>query len=100
MEEQKNAKKYEELNRYEKAMANASIEQRLEGLAKEVQQMALALKISVHVDATFHDWDDKKFASADVSFIKVNNCTHREVKETGDLFGIIEEALAKETPAE
>ena len=100
MEEQKNAKKYEELNRYEKAMANASIEQRLEGLAKEVQQMALALKISVHVDATFHDWDDNQHASVGVAFIKGDQCTRRDVNEPGDLFGIIEEALAKETPAE
>lgn len=93
-------KKYSDLNRYERAMANASLEQRLEAIAKELQQMAMALEVSVIVDATFHDWKDEKHATSGVSIIKGDACTRRDTKEAGDLFGIIEEALAKTTPAE
>ena len=39
-------KKYSELNRYEKAMTNAALEQRLEAMANELKQMALALGIA------------------------------------------------------
>ena len=88
-------KKYEELNPYEKTIANASLEQRLEVMAKELRQIALALKISVHVDATFHDWEDKQYASVGVAFIKGDQCTRRDMEETGDLFGIIEESKAQ-----
>ena len=88
-------KKYSELNRYEKAMTNAALEQRLEAMANELKQMSLALGISVSVDATFHNWGEEPHTSADVSFIATDSVTRREVNETGDLFGIIEEALNK-----
>ena len=88
-------KTYEELNPYERSIANASLEQRLEVMAKELRQIAQALQISVHVDATFHDWKDEQYASACVTLIKKEACTRRDVKETGDLFGIIEESKAQ-----
>lgn len=93
------AKKYDELNRYERAMTNASLEQRLEAMANELKQMALALGISIHVDSTFHDWKavdtEETHSTAMVAFIKGDVCTRRDMKETGDLFGIIEEAFTK-----
>lgn len=88
-------KKYSELNRYEKAMTNAALEQRLEAMANELKQISLALGNSVSVDATFHNWGEEPHTSADVSFIAADAVTRREVTETGDLFGIIEEALNK-----
>lgn len=91
------AKKYSELNKYERAMANASLEQRLEAMANDLQQAALALGISISIDATFHDWGEPH-TSGTVSFIG-EAVTRREVKEPGDLFGIIEEAI-KKTPTE
>lgn len=94
------AKKYEELNRYEKAMTNATLEQRLEAMAKDLTQMALALKISVSVDATFHNWSDDPHATVRVVFIgddhgNNDNVTTRDIRNEGDLFGIIDEALNK-----
>lgn len=93
------SKKYEELNRYERAMANASLEQRLEAMAKDLAQMALALKMSVHVDTTFHTWSEEAYTSAAVLFFGdgdgADRVTSREVKSDGDLFGIIDEALNK-----
>lgn len=96
------AKKYSELNKYERAMANASLEQRLEAMANDLQQMALALGTSISVDATFHDWQEhdsaeKTHASVVVWFPSNFPATKRDVKEPGDLFGIIEEALGKPT---
>lgn len=91
------AKKYSELNKYERAMANASLEQRLEAMANDLQQTALALGISISIDATFHDYGEPHTTGA-VSFIG-EAVTRREVKEPGDLFGIIEEAI-KKTPTE
>lgn len=93
-------KKYSELNRYEKAMANATLEQRLEAMANDLKQMALALGISIHVDATFHDWkatgdENEAHSTAMVAFIKGDDCTRRDIRESGDLFGIIEEALSQ-----
>lgn len=93
-------KKYSELNRYEKAMTNAALEQRLEAMANELKQMALALGTSIHVDATFHDWqehdsEEKTHASVTVFFPSNSEVTKRDVKETGDLFGVIEEALSQ-----
>ena len=85
---------YSELNRYEKAMTNAALEQRLEAMANGLKQMALALGISVSIDATFHNWGEGSHTSVNVSFID-DGVTSREMKETGDLFGIIEEALNK-----
>lgn len=87
-------KKFEELNRYERAMTIASLEQRLEAMAKDLEQISFALKTSIHIDATFHDWENNQHSSCGVSFIKGDNCTRRDVKDDGDLFGIIEEALA------
>lgn len=94
MEEQKKAKKFNELTRYERAMATATLENKLENMAKELQQIALALGISIHVDGTF--LNDGPRTAVYVSFI-ADEVTRREVKEEGDLFGIIEEALGKST---
>lgn len=91
------AKKFEELNRYERAMATATLENRLEAMANDLQQTALALGISISIDATFHDYGEPHTSGA-VSFIG-DEVTRREVKEPGDLFGIIEEAI-KKTPTE
>lgn len=91
------AKKFEELNRYERAMATATLENRLEAMANDLQQTALALGISISIDATFHDYGEPHTSGA-VSFIG-DEVTRREVKEPGDLFGIIEEAI-KKTPKE
>lgn len=92
-------KKYSELNAYERAMTNASIEQRLDAMANELKQMALALGISIHVDSTFHNWANEQTTSANVAFIG-EAVTSREVGEEGSLLGIIEDALgAKESPA-
>ena len=88
-------KKYEELNKYERAMTNASLEQRLEAMALDLAQIAKALKISVHIDATYYDHSDD--AGVTVYFIPENGTISRHVKEVGDLFGIIEEALGKPT---
>lgn len=96
------AKKYEELNKYERAMTNATLEQRLEAMANDLAQLALALKTSISVDATFHNWDDAQHSTARVAFIGDNhgdddNVTTRGVEKEGDLFGIIDEALNKKT---
>lgn len=98
-------KKYSELNRYEKAMTNATLEQRLEAMARDLQQMALALGISVSIDATFHDWKatgdtEETHSTAMVCFIKGDDCTRRDIKEDGDLFGAIEEAMNKKNPSD
>ena len=100
MEEQKNAKKYEDLNCYERAMANASLEQRMEAMAKDLQQIALALKTSVHVCATFHDWDDNQHTSCNVFLIKDDKTVKRDDDGVGFCFGIIEEANKKEDPTD
>lgn len=88
------SKKYDELNRYEKAITNASLEQRLEAMAKDLAQMALALKISIHVDSTFHDWSDDPHTTVSVTFIGKGDdeLTRRDIRSEGDLFGIIEES--------
>lgn len=94
-------KKFEELNRYERAMTIASLEQRLEAMAKDLEQISFALKTSIHIDATFHDWENNQHSSCGVSLIKGDNCTRRDVKDEGDLFGIIDEAnKKKEHPEE
>ena len=97
-------KKYSELNRYERAMTNATLEQRLEAMANDLKQMALALGISIHVDSTFHDWKavdtEETHSTAMVAFIKGDYCTRRDIKEDGDLFGIIEEAMSKNNPSD
>lgn len=100
------AKKFEELNRYERAMATATLENRLEAMANDLQQMALALGISIHVDATFHDWkatgDTEETHSTVMVYLfnEVDNCTRRDIREPGDLFGIIEEAIKKKPTEE
>lgn len=98
-------KKYSELNRYEKAMTNATLEQRIEAMANDLKQMALALGMSIHVDATFHDWratgeEDETHSSVAVTFIKGDDCTRRDIKEQGDLFGAIEEAMSEKDPSD
>ena len=91
-------KKFEELNRYERAMTIASLEQRLEAMAKDLEQISFALKTSIHIYATFHDWDNNQHSSCGVSLIKDDNCTRRDVKNEGDLFGIIQDALEAQNP--
>lgn len=97
------AKKYTELNKYERVMVNATFEQKLEAIANELKQMAYALGTSIHVDATFHNWqaqDDPNETHASVNvYFPIEGkeeCLHREVTAPGDLFGIIEEAKSKE----
>lgn len=87
-------KKYEDLNKYERVMTNASLEQRLEAMAKDLEQMALALKMSIHINATFTRQDNH---SVEVSFFpkSFDSVVGRDVENVGDLFGIIEEALGK-----
>lgn len=91
-------KKYEELNAYERAITNATLEQRLEAMAKDLGQISLALGISIHIDSCFHNWDGKQYTTVDVAFIGnggVDTVTKQEVKEEGDLLGIITEAMSK-----
>ena len=82
------AKTYEELNIYERAMTDANLEQRLEAMAKDLEQISLALKVSIHLDATFMEDRSVTF----VSFIDNGNVVRRDVRDSGDLFGIIKEA--------
>ena len=92
------AKKFDELNKYERAMATATLENKLENMAKELQQIALALGISVHVEATFFRWEKEPGTSGQIVFIG-DEVVRRELRADGDLFGIIEEALSKEQTA-
>lgn len=93
------AKKYDELNRYERAMTNASLEQRLEAMARDVEQIATALGMSVHIDSTFFT-EERHGVEVDI-FPGSREIVSRQVEQTGDLFGIIEEAMNKKhTPAE
>lgn len=82
------AKKYNELNVYEKAMTNASLEHRMEAMAKDLEQISLALELSVHLDVTW--MGDKSVAF--LSLLDGENVIRRDVKDSGDLFGIIKEA--------
>ena len=93
MEEQK-TKQFEELNKYERAMATASLENKLEAMLHEVQQMALALKISITLDTSYYNRDENQRVSGCVSFYN-GVITQRYFHEPGDFFGIIDEALAK-----
>ena len=86
-------KTYEELTRYERAMTNASLEQRLEAMAKDLQQISKALKIAVHLDSNYYDWKDE--SGVQVTLIDEKTCTQRDLKDDGDFFGVIEEALSK-----
>jgi len=90
------AKKYEELTRYERAMANASLEQRLEAMARDLEQIAKALKLSVHVDAGYYDWKDTARTTVYLLGKGEDHITKREIEDDGDLFGIIEEAKGKD----
>ena len=87
-------KKYEELNKYERVMTNASLEQRLEAMAKDLEQMAVALRMSIHINSTFTRQDNH---SVEVSFFpkSFDSVVSRDVEQVGDLFGIIEEAIGK-----
>ena len=87
-------KKYEELNKYERVMTNASLEQRLEAMAKDLEQMALALKMSIHINATFTNLGSH---GVEVDFFpkSFDSVVSRDVENVGDLFGIIEEAIGK-----
>lgn len=87
------AKKYDELNKYEKVMTNASLEQRLEAMARDLQQISKALKIAVHLDSNYYDWNDE--SGVKVTLIDEKTCTQRDLKDDGDFFGVIEEALSK-----
>lgn len=85
------SKKYEELNCYERAMANATLEQRLEAMAREVQQMALALNMSIHVDSVYYG-EGKSGADVSILPLGTREIVSRSAEFVGDLFGIIEEA--------
>lgn len=89
------AKKYEELTAYERAMTNLSLEQRLEAMARDLQQITKALKISVHINANYYDWEDE--AGVAVIFIGEGkeSVTNKSVEKEGDLMGVIDKALAK-----
>lgn len=91
------AKKYDELNRYERAMTNASLEQRLEAMARDIEQIAKALKLAVHVDADYYYWDDTSKARVYMIGGGEDNITKRELENDGDFFGIVEEAMNKYT---
>ena len=100
MEEQKNAKKYEDLNVYERAMANASLEQRMEAMARDLNQIALALRMSVHIDSTFYNEGNAE-TTVYLIPIRSESSVSTECEFTGDLFGIIDEAnKKKEHPEE
>lgn len=92
-------KKYNELNKYERVMTNASLEQRMEAMAHDVEQIATVLGMSVHIDATFFSEENH---CVEVSiFPGLRDIVSRQIEQTGDLFGIIEEAMnEKTTPAE
>ena len=81
------AKKYDELNIYEKAMTNASLEQRLEAMAKDLEQISFALQVSVHLDATYMEDHSVVF----LSLLDGDKCVRRDVRDQGDLFGVIKE---------
>ena len=91
------AKKYDELDKYELVLTNASLERRIEAMARELEQIALALKLCVHVDATYYDWNGEPRSNVAVYLLgKGDNVTEREPKGVGDLRGIIDEAKAKD----
>ena len=90
------AKKYEELNKYERAMTNASLEQRLEAMARDLEQIAKALKLSVHVDAGYYDWSDEGHAIVYLLGKGEGHIAKRELDNDGDLLGLIEEAKGKD----
>lgn len=73
------AKKYDELDKYELVLTNASLERRIEAMARDLEQIALALKLCVHVDATYYDWNGEPRSNVAVY-----------------LLGIIDEAKAKD----
>lgn len=89
-------KKYRDLNRYERAMTNASLEQRLEAMAKDIEQMAIALQMSIHINNTYVS-DDTHNVEVYIFPNETKELAHRQVVNDGDLFGIIEEALNKKT---
>ena len=89
-------KKYRDLNRYERAMTNASLEQRLEAMAKDIEQMAIALQMSIHINNTYVS-DDNYKVEVYIFPKETMEIAHRQVVNDGDLFGIIEEALNKKT---
>ena len=90
------AKKYDDLNRYERAMTNASLEQRLEAMANDIRQISLALNMSVHVNSTAYAGDR---CGVEVNFFPRSGVVvGRDVDNAGDLFGIIDEAFSKKLP--
>ena len=92
------AKKYEELTKYERAMTNASLEQRLEAMAKELEQIGLVLKMSIHINTTVCEADGEVRHSVDVNFFpRSHKVVGRDIENPGDLFGIIEEAIAEKS---
>ena len=93
---EQNGKKYRDLNRYERAMTNASLEQRLEAMAKDIEQMAIALQMSIHINNTYVS-DDTHNVEVYIFPNETKELAHRQVVNDGDLFGIIEEALNKKT---
>ena len=90
------SKKYEELNKYEMAILNASLEQKMAKMAKEIEQISLALKMSVHIDTVYVN---EETHGVSVAFFPKGEppLIARDVINDGDLLGIIDEAL-KATP--
>ena len=86
------AKKYEKLNRYERAMTNASLEQRLEAMARDIEQIAKVLKLAVHVDADYYNWKDDARTTVYMIGDGEGHVTKRVLENDDDFFGIIDEA--------
>ena len=86
------SKKYEKLSCYERAITNASLEQRLEAMARDIAQIAKVLKLAVHVDADYYDWEDTSNARVYMIGKGEGHVTKRVLENDGDFFGIIEEA--------
>lgn len=97
-------KKYSELNKYERAMTNLSLEQRLEAMARDVMQISQALKVSINVDSCFHDWAEDPHATARVVLILPTEgdggVISREVTVDGSCIGLIEEAMSKKAASD
>ena len=87
-------KKFEELDCYERAIASAALEKKLEAMAQEASQIAMALKMSVNVMATYYLADEKEKTAPEVALLPTGTkkVASRSAKHNGDLFGIIDQA--------
>lgn len=89
------AKKYEELTAYERAMTNLSLEQRLEAMARDLQQITKALKVCIHIDSNFYEWKDDSGVAVIFIGEGKDSVTNKAVEKDGDLMGVIDKALTK-----